>query len=176
MNSEGLTRWEKMMVDYGAVHQNKVNLVTHYIGVPIILASFMVPFTWVSLGDANGFISLNAALLVALAFAFFYISLDRILGLISLPFLILCLIAANKIGAMGIETGGIIAAIGFFGGYIFQFIGHAIEGKKPALLVFNPLLAAVTAPLFVVAEYVRPLGVHRALWTKVETIIHEMNG
>lgn len=169
---ENLTKWEKLMVSYGAVHQNKVNLLTHYIGVPIILASFFVPFTWLSLEEGSGaLISLNAALIVAAIFGAFYLSLDRKLGMLSIPFLLLCLVAANWIGAMGMKTGGMIAAIGFVGGYVFQFIGHGIEGKKPALLTMNPLFAAVTAPLFVVAEYVRPLGVHRELWKKVETII-----
>lgn len=174
---EDLTKWEKLMVSYGAVHQNKVNLLTHYIGVPVILASFMVPFTWLSVEEnSSALISLNAAMIVVAVFGGFYLSLDRKLGLLSIPFLLVCLIAANWIGAMGMQTGGIIAAIGFFGGYVFQFIGHGIEGKKPALLTMNPLMAAVTAPLFVVAEYARPFGVHHALWEKVEGIIRENEG
>lgn len=172
-----LTKWEKMMVDYGFFHQDKLNLITHLIGVPIIVASFLIPFTWLSFGHfeiAGLVLPTNAALLLAIATAIFYISLDKTLGLLSIPFLFICAFAATQIGELSYQQGGIIAAVGFVGGFIFQFIGHAIEGKKPALAAYNPIVAMVSSPLFVVAEYVRPFGVHKKLWTKAEAVIQEM--
>jgi uncharacterized membrane protein YGL010W len=174
---KNLTKWEKMMVDYGFFHQDKRNLITHLIGVPIIVASFFVPFTWLSIGHytlAGMVLPFNLALLLAIATAIFYISLDKKLGLLSIPFLLICVMAATQIGTLGFQKGGMIAAIGFVGGFIFQFIGHAIEGKKPALLAYNPIVAMISSPLFVVAEYARPFGVHQLLWKKAEEVIQEM--
>ena len=165
------------MVDYGFFHQEKFNLFTHLIGVPIIVASFFIPFTWLSFGhfEIGGLVlPTNAALLLAIATAIFYISLDKTLGYLSIPFLLICAFAATQIGELSIQQGGIIAAIGFVGGFIFQFIGHAVEGKKPALAAYNPIVAMVSSPLFVVAEYVRPFGVHKKLWDKADAVIQEM--
>jgi uncharacterized membrane protein YGL010W len=176
-NMKNLTKWEKMMVDYGFFHQDKRNLITHLIGVPIIVASFFVPFTWLSITNISVWgvlVPLNAALLLAIATALYYISLDRILGYLSIPFLVICVTIATQIGTLGYQKAGIIALVGFVGGFIFQFIGHAIEGKKPALIAYNPIVAMISSPLFVVAEYARPFGVHQSLWKKAEAVIQEM--
>jgi uncharacterized membrane protein YGL010W len=174
---KNLTKWEKMMVDYGFFHQDKLNLITHLIGVPIIVASFFVPFTWLAFAKVTVWgvlIPINAALFLAIATALYYISLDRILGYLSIPFLIICVTVATQVGTLGFQKAGIIALIGFVGGFIFQFIGHAIEGKKPALIAYNPIVAIISSPLFVVAEYARPFGVHQLLWKKAEAVIQEM--
>lgn len=164
------TRWERMMLDYGYYHRKTINLILHFIGVPVIVTSFLVPFSWIHLlhfeiGPTT--YSMNAAWLLVAACGAFYISLDRVLGIFSIPFLAGAAVIAAFIGRPGIADGGIIAAAGFFGGFALQFLGHGLEGKKPALMAYNPLIAMITSPLFVIAELAAVLGIRKQLFAKI---------
>lgn len=170
METKEHTSWERMMADYGYYHQNRFNLITHFIGVPIIVTSVLVPFTWIHF---SGFFLLNAALPVAVVWVLYYISLDRVLGFFSMPFLIAAAAAAACIGSFGVTTGAVIAASGFFGGFALQFIGHAIEGKKPALMAYHPIVAMITSPLFVIAELAVQLGIRKEMFERVERLVQE---
>lgn len=179
MKSNNLTKWEKMMVDYGFFHQDKFNILTHLIFVPVIVASVMIPLCFLQFADVQilGYqMPLNVGLIATVALAVFYISLDKQLGLLSIPMLFLALFVATQVALLPISKASIVAAIGFFGGFAFQFIGHAYEGKKPALTAYNPIVAMLSSPLFVVAEYAKPFGVHEALWKKTAQVIAEMEG
>lgn len=161
-----------MMVNYGFFHQDKVNLITHFIGVPIILASTILPLTWLSFAGSGSL--LNAGLVAVLAIAIYYISLDRKLGLISVPFLLLLWYVASLVGSTGYLPAGWYALAGFFGGYALQFAGHAYEGKKPALMAFNPIIAMLTAPLFIVTEVIGLFGGMPELFARVNGRIRAM--
>ncbi|MEZ5007859.1 MAG: Mpo1-like protein [Chitinophagales bacterium] len=172
-----LTKWEQMMVDYGFFHQDKFNILTHLIFVPVILASVLVPLTFLKFAnlEVSGFlVPLNAGLLAVIALSIFYISLDKVLGWLSVPMLVLALLVATQTSTLGFQTAGVYALIGFFGGFGVQFIGHAVEGKKPALTAYNPIVAMISSPLFVVAEYAKPFGVHKDLWEKAHKEIQRM--
>lgn len=174
--SKQLSKWELMMADYGYFHQNKTNLLTHFIGVPVIVASILLPFTWVKFFDFSigGFTtSINMAYVVATALIIFYISLDKKLGLAAIPFTLILLLIATFVGDF--QTSGIMALIGFFGGFALQFIGHAIEGKKPALMAYNPIVAMVTSPLFVVAEFCEIVGIRKELFKTVNAEVKRRN-
>jgi uncharacterized membrane protein YGL010W len=51
------------------------------------------------------------------------------------------------------------AAVAFFVGWAIQFVGHAFEGRRPALTV--NLLQAFMAPPFLVAELLFGLGLEK---------------
>lgn len=72
---------------------------------------------------------------------------------------------------MAFQHAAILAAGGFFGGFALQFIGHGLEGKKPALMAYNPLVAMVTSPLFVIAELGVVFGIGKELFDKVNAEI-----
>jgi uncharacterized membrane protein YGL010W len=52
-------------------------------------------------------------------------------------------------------------------GWVFQFIGHHYEGKKPAFV--DDLVGLLVGPMFVVAELLFALGLLRPLAQQVET-------
>ncbi|MCP4121420.1 MAG: DUF962 domain-containing protein [Bacteroidetes bacterium] len=180
MDTSGLThlsKWERMMVSYGFYHQKLANLFTHFIGVPIILGSVFIPLTWLSLNPfiiGGTVISLNAAWIVALLLLLYYATLDRQLAMLAVPFMLLLLISANSIGELGTKTAGITALCGFFGGYLLQFMGHALEGKRPALAGGNPVGAMLTAPLFIIAEVVFRFGFRSSLLDKMNREIETL--
>lgn len=175
--SRELSKWEKMMVDYGFFHQDKFNVLTHLIFVPVIVASVLIPLTFVGISTfkiGGVVLPLNLGLIAVIALSVFYISLDRKLGIISIPILLFLLLVATNISMLGFSQAGIIAIIGFFGGFGVQFVGHAVEGKKPALIAYNPIIAVLSSPLFVVAEYAKPFGVHKELWKRTYDEIQQM--
>jgi len=54
----------------------------------------------------------------------------------------------------------------FVGGWILQLVGHAFEGRKPAL-VHIPFQILI-APIFLVAELFFALGLKREVLRKIE--------
>ncbi len=150
-----MTRWQEMVVFYASSHRHPVNIAVHVVGVPVIVCSVLVAAAWlrIPLGD----LTLPASWIVAAAGLAYYFSLDRIYAAIYAPFLVGLVLLANELATLPFETAAAISAGGFFGGYAAQFLGHAIEGRKPAL--FQSLWKAMaTAPLFVVAEVCKFAG------------------
>ena len=54
----------------------------------------------------------------------------------------------------------------FIIGWIFQFIGHYFEGKKPAFV--DDIMGLAIGPLFVVTEIIFFLGLRKQLKNEVE--------
>ena len=165
-----LTRWERLMVFYGASHRHPVNIAIHVVCVPIILFGATVPMGWVALpgGLALSWLFLGFA-------ALGYATLDKGLTLGLLPVLVAIGLGVDAVAALPRSTGALIGAGAFVGGYLAQFVGHAIEGKKPSLLD-NFVLAQVSAPLFVVAEVAQRLGLRKALFARVEAALSAGGG
>lgn len=158
-----LTRWERLMVFYAASHQHPVNIAIHVVCVPLILFGATVPLGWLPLGEGG----LTAAHVFLALAAVGYALLDWGLALGLLPVLVLIGVGVQAVAGLPGTTAALIGAGTFLGGYLAQFVGHAIEGKKPALFD-NFLLAQVSAPLFVVAEVAQKLGLRKALFARVE--------
>lgn len=148
--SPAYSAWDVMMIEYGSAHQNRVNVWMHIAGVPVIvfgLLAMVAGGTDVVLGLPIG------AAAVAVAGIAWYARLEKGLATIAAPvFLLLAVLAEVLAGAQGATTAMVVGAALFIGGFVFQFIGHAIEGAKPALMNGNPIIAMLTAPLFIVAE------------------------
>jgi uncharacterized membrane protein YGL010W len=56
----------------------------------------------------------------------------------------------------------------FGGGWVFQFIGHGFEGKKPAFV--DDLVGLLIGPLFVVAEAAFGFGLRPELQAEIEGV------
>ena len=111
-----MSKFQSLIDAYGVSHQNKTNKLIHWICVPAIFLSIVglisvIPFPWnISL---FGSLNLNWAF-VALIFAF------------------ACIFLCQHINAMEYPVW---IYIGIFSvSWVFQFIGHHIEGKKPSFL------------------------------------------
>ena len=132
--------------DYGAYHRDRRNLVCHEIGIPLIVLGIVALLRLVALPGANA--NLNLAALAIVAVSAYYLSLGgtvrasayvAILGMI-----VLYVIAAYVWWPFAIGA--------FVVGWIFQFAGHAFEGKSPAFL--TNLLHLLVGPLWVASHLV----------------------
>ena len=136
---------DELLNKYAESHQNRVNELIHFVCVPAIM--------WTVLGLIWA-IHPIAALVSALLALGYYISL-------SIPFAIgMSMMAAAMLGILYLMPAAIVlpSALGVFVvAWIFQFIGHKIEGKKPSF--FDDLRFLLIGPLFVLGFLYRRLHI-----------------
>ena len=102
-----------------------------------------------------------------LVFFSFYMTLDKPFAFVFLAFAAALTVLAGSIGDMPMAISGSIAAWCFFGGYIAQFVGHAVEKSMP-VLIKHPIQANLAAPFFTVVEIFKILGLRDELFDAVQ--------
>ena len=152
---------DQQMAIYAAYHRNRWNKLTHFIGVPAIIFSILIPMSWVSIGG-----DLTLAHVFVGAVLAYYFLLDVPLALATTVATGALLYAAKLAAGTGVVSGWIWFGIFFVGGWIFQLVGHVFEGRKPALA--DNLFQIFVAPIFLVAEVFFALGLKRDILEKVE--------
>lgn len=157
---------EEQMSIYQRFHRNRKNKLTHFFGVPLIMFSLFV-----LLGLARieiGGLSVSAASVLAVAVLGYYFRLDATLALAMTIFTVALLIGAHRVAAEGTATALIVFAACFVGGWILQLIGHAFEGRRPALV--DNFFQVFIAPIFLMAEVFFALGYKRDIAERVEQL------
>jgi uncharacterized membrane protein YGL010W len=161
---------EQQMSFYAAYHQNPRNKATHFVGVPMIIFGLFVALGWarVEVGGAT----LTAAMLLAAIVLVWYFLLDGPLALAMLAVNALLLYLADKVSAQPMATGTVWFVVFFGGGWVIQLLGHAWEGRKPALV--DNFFQIFVAPIFLAAEVFFALGYKPALHAAVQKRALEM--
>lgn len=124
-----------LLDQYGESHKNGTNKLIHWICVPAIFFSIVglvsiIPFPW-EINIYEG-INLSWALFALILVLLYYVSLSIPLSLGMLLFSIGCLFLCSQINE---SKYSLWIYIGVFAvSWVFQFIGHNIEGKKPSFL------------------------------------------
>lgn len=154
-----------MLTGYAASHQHPFNIFVHLIGIPTIMLGVLIPLTWASI--EIGDFKFTLAHLVLVAFALFYLTLDVIFALVFAVAAYLLLLLASYLGSFPGNTAWFIAGGCFFGGYLAQFIGHAVEKSMP-VLVKHPIQANLAAPFFTVVELFKLAGLREELFDAVQ--------
>lgn len=152
---------DQQMAVYAAYHRNRWNRLTHFIGVPAIIFSILIPMCWVPIGDG-----LTLAHVFLGAVLAYYFLLDVTLAVATATVSCALFYAAKLAAATGFASGWIWCGAFFVGGWILQFAGHAIEGRRPALA--DNLFQIFIAPIFLVAELFFALGFRRDVRKKLE--------
>jgi len=123
-----MTSGSRLFEEYGAYHRDRRNLICHEIGIPLIVLGVIALLRLPTISGPN--MNLNLAEFAVLATSLYYLTLGRevrvaaviaIAGMIALYFVAAYLSWPYAIGAFVI-------------GWVFQFIGHAFEGKPPEFL------------------------------------------
>lgn len=145
---------QQQLAIYSAYHRHPLNRLTHVFGVPAITFSLLLALSWPGL-DLGGWRPTPAWLFV-LTVLIHYVRLDRTLALVML----LLVTPATWYAGYLVENvpGQVWPLFGlcFVGGWILQLLGHAIEGRRPALV--DNLGQIFIAPLFLLAEARAALG------------------
>ncbi|MFW2403292.1 MAG: DUF962 domain-containing protein [Gammaproteobacteria bacterium] len=143
--------------EYAKDHQNPVNQVLHKICVPAILVSLLgmlwsipVPGAMAALGTyANWATAFIAVALV------YYVRLSPRCALGMLPVVAISLVIVQWLASLPWPLWQTSLTI-FVVAWIGQFIGHAVEGRRPAF--FRDLQFLLIGPLWVLAGLYRKLG------------------
>ncbi|HEY8070184.1 MAG TPA: Mpo1-like protein [Burkholderiales bacterium] len=155
---------EDQMSFYAAYHQDARNKATHFVGVPLIVFSLMIPLGWLRT-DVGG-ASVSGALIVTSALLLYYLMLDVPLGLAMGAVFALMLRGAEPLSQAPLFIGLTWFPILFVGGWALQLWGHAYEGRKPALV--DNLFQIFVAPIFLAAEVFFALGFKPRLHEEVQ--------
>jgi uncharacterized membrane protein YGL010W len=171
LNYSGFTVWrrqvktlEDQMSFYAAYHQDARNKATHFVGVPMIIVSLFIPLAWLRL-EVGGFAVTGAMVFAAVVLAYYFF-LDVPLALATSAATIAFLLGADWIARQGMLAGWAAFAALFVGGWIIQLVGHAFEGRKPALA--DNLFQIFIAPIFLCAELFFALGYKPKLHAAVQ--------
>lgn len=144
------TFFARQLATYASYHRDARNRATHFIGIPAIVFSILVPLALIRFGG------ISAAVVVALIALVGWIALDRVVGITMAVMIVPMLLIAEWVAGYGSTTAWIVFAIFFIGGWIFQLVGHVWEGRRPALA--DNLFQAFIGPMFIMAEVLMALG------------------
>ena len=159
-------RFVERISRYASYHRDGRNKALHFFGVPAIAVSLLLPPALVEFGAAGGY-DLSLATAFAAAVCLYWIALDRPFGVAASLAFLPALPFADWLAAQGETAVGTAFALLFAGGWALQLLGHAFEGRKPALL--DNVLQVFIAPIFLVAEAAFALGLRKDLAAEVES-------
>lgn len=157
----------QQLTQYGAYHRDRRNIVTHFIGIPMIVLALAVLSSRPAWVFSALPVPLSPAWGLFVGAILYYLVLDVPLGLMMAIFSVLCLICARWLAAQSTLTW-LASGIGLFVvGWVFQFVGHmAYEHRKPAFV--DDVIGLLIGPLFVLAEALFGFGWRPALREAIE--------
>ncbi|ADN75691.1 protein of unknown function DUF962 [Ferrimonas balearica DSM 9799] len=139
---------------YGVSHQNPINKTIHWICVPIIMWTVLALLWEVHL---PGQPLLNLALVLIVISLLFYWRLSRNLaiGMVGVTASMVGIILWHQ-ATLAIPLWQSALTL-FVVAWIFQFIGHKIEGKKPSF--FEDIQFLLIGPIWLLSFIYRKLGI-----------------
>ncbi|MBS0375829.1 MAG: DUF962 domain-containing protein [Proteobacteria bacterium] len=143
--------------EYGTSHENRLNKTLHWICVPLIVFA-VLGLLWaipVPPALAKGGPFANWAVLAALASLGYYAWLAPRLAIGMLPLVALALLVLERLAAGPLALWRLSLAI-FVVAWIGQFIGHAVEGRRPSF--FKDVQFLLIGPLWLLGAAYRRLG------------------
>ena len=156
---------DDLMVQYAHYHRDRRNILTHLVGIPLIVFAIFLFLVWPLM--TLGAVPITAAWVVWLVGAVWYLTRgQRALGVAtSVATAVLCALAHATAAWLSTQPEAAapwVWALGVFVvGWIFQFVGHFWEGKKPAFA--DDLVGLLVGPMFVVGDVFMRWGVWREL-------------
>lgn len=150
-----VTEW---LGEYGASHANPTNKLLHWVCVPPIVLAVMGLLWSTPVPAAFAGVSpwLNWATIAAAAALIYYFALSPSLALGVLFAFLALLLITQQLATLPWPLWVTSVAI-FVAAWIGQFVGHAIEGKRPSF--FKDLQFLLIGPLWLVAAAYRKFSV-----------------
>jgi uncharacterized membrane protein YGL010W len=145
------------LVEYGESHQNATNKLLHWVCVPAIVLSLM-GFLWsVPIPQSFEAVSpwMNWATLLAVLALVYYVVLSPALAIGVLVGFVVLFTILQSLDTLPWPLWFTSAVI-FIVAWVGQFIGHAVERKRPSF--FKDLQFLMIGPLWLIAALYRRLG------------------
>lgn len=153
--------------EYRKYHTKQATQITHYVGVPLIIFASLIFLGWIHI-TIPSIVSTHLGWLVSIALVGYYFFYNWMLALFIAVDLIILNLIANFISQPEPSLFGLIFfLICFIGGWAAQFIGHYLEGNKPAFMDYTS--AIISAPICLAAEALFRFGLLEDLKKQVES-------
>jgi uncharacterized membrane protein YGL010W len=150
---------DQWLDEYGSSHRNPTNEALHWICVPVILWC-VLGLLWITPFPSaiHAAVPLaNWATLISLFAVIYYALLSVRLALGIAPLLALMLWSIDMLSGNGVVPLWLICVSLFVLAWIGQFIGHAIEKKRPSF--FKDLQFLLIGPMWLLANLYRRFGI-----------------
>jgi uncharacterized membrane protein YGL010W len=128
---------DTLLAHYGESHQNPSNELIHFVAIPLIVVSLVGLMFAVHPYIAYAFLAASMVYYARLSMVFLISMAVFSAGVLWL---------VHAMGAQALQISGGI----FVAGWIAQFIGHKLEGKKPSF--FEDIQYLWVGPLFVLSK------------------------
>ena len=155
-----MTSPRDQLESYGAYHRDPRNKLTHFVGVPLVTFSIFLALSWFRFVAAPNWSITGAALFFLVVFLY-YLRLDWPVALLQAPVNLGLLWLADRVALLPFRQSLTIFIAAFVLGWAIQLLGHAFEGRRPALA--DNLLQIFNAPLFLAAEVLFLFGLRQDL-------------
>ena len=149
-----------LLSEYGSSHQNRQNKLIHWVAVPIIAWTIVALFWSIPVPDAFSSVPyLNWATIALFLTVIYYAALSWALAIGMVLFAAICIGFVNVYESLPVSGLSLwqFAIIAFVIAWIFQFIGHKIEGKKPSF--FKDVQFLLIGPAWLMSFIYRKLGI-----------------
>jgi uncharacterized membrane protein YGL010W len=140
----GTRQVDQLLARYGEFHRNRANKTIHWFCVPLIMWS-LLGMLWAA--------SPVAALIAVAAALVYYVTLSPILALGMSAVAAVMIYALTLLGRVVLPVSICI----FVAAWAGQFIGHTIEGRKPAFL--DDVRSFLVAPVWLLGDLLRRLKI-----------------
>lgn len=149
----------EQLLTYQQLHTNKINRMTHYIGIPAIVFGLLMLLNWITINIATKVEISFSWLLLFGALVYYFLLKKRLTiaaSIILIPYtFIATLIARHAPTAFSFKLFLIL----FIGGWALQFTGHLFEKQKPAFMISMTQL--LIGPLFILTKAIEALGLQK---------------
>lgn len=150
-----------LMAQYAQYHRDKRNIVTHFVGIPLIVFAIGILLARFSIGGFS-----LAWIVWALATLWYLTRGNLVLGIATSVVNAVLIALAHPFAGVPLVPW-LAWGIGFFLlGWAIQFIGHYYEGRKPAFV--DDIVGLLVGPMFVVGEWLFSLGWGRDMLAEIE--------
>jgi len=155
-----------LLSQYATYHRDRRNIVTHFVGVPMIVFGVGVLLARLHLSVPG--LDLTGAWVAFCLAGAWYLSRR---GPLSLGLAVTAATGVLIALAHGVADGSVFSwlswGVGAFAiGWVIQFIGHYYEGRKPAFV--DDIVGLLVGPLFVTAEALFSMGWNKPLLAEIE--------
>lgn len=154
-----------LLVQYARYHRDPRNIATHFVGIPLIV--FAVCAILTPLRATVGGLTVSAAVVAwALATLWYTRTGQRSLPIVTSVALGLLVLFAEALFQVNAVPWWPMAIGSFVVGWVWQFVGHVYEGRKPAFV--DDIRGLLVGPMFMVAEAGFAAGVWQTLRDTIE--------
>ncbi|CAN5144644.1 DUF962 domain-containing protein [soil metagenome] len=154
-----------LLSQYAQYHRDRRNIVSHFVGVPMIVFAVGVLLARPVL--MVGGLAITPAWIALAASVAWYLTRGNLMLGLAVSAAVALLVALGHRAADGSVSAWLVWGVGFFVvGWLIQFVGHWYEGRKPAFA--DDIVGLLVGPLFVTAEAMFLLGWNKPLLAEIE--------